>query len=145
MTSVERELLADWDRDFRRGSEAVFDEYERLVQQNRVTPRDTGKLAAGITQQGLRLSKDRSTVDIVSTYRSPNGADVGTILDLSKGKLVKASDYGHRAFGPFQGTRGRRTFAASFRVTTKHVGWWEKVNDTATWTAAVDQLDRVNL
>ncbi len=145
MNTFQRDLLAEWDRDFEKGSEAVFDEYVRLVQKNPKTPRDTGKLAAGIIQQNFRSSKDRATVDIVSTYRSPDGADVGTILDLSTGKLVKASDKGKRAFGPFKGTRGPRTFTASFRVTTAHVGWWETVNDQTTWLTALDELDRYNL
>lgn len=145
MTSFERELLDEWDRDFRNGSELVFDEYVRLVQKDPDTPRDTGKLAAGIIQQDLRTSKDRATVDIVSTYRSPGGADVGTILDTSTGREIRAKDYGKRAFGPFRGTRGPKTFTASFRVTTAHVGWWEKVNPESRWQIALQQLDKVNL
>lgn len=145
MNTFQRDLLDEWDRDFRNGSEAVFDEYERIVQRDPDTPRDTGKLAAGIIQQNLSTSKDRATVQIVSTYRSPDGADVGTILDLSTGRVVKASEYGRRAFGPFAGTRGPRTFTASFRVTTAHVRWWEKVNSVETWNRSLNQLDQYNL
>ena len=145
VNTFQRDLLDEWDSDFRKGSEAVFDKYEQMVQKDPDTPRDTGKLAAGIVQQNLRTSVDRATVDIVSTRKSSSGADVGTILDQSTGRVVKASDYGRRAFGPFSGTRGPRTFTASFRVTTAHVGWWEKVNGIDTWNAALTELDRYNL
>lgn len=140
--SFQRDLLADFDRDLRRGAELVVEDYVARVQADTATPRDTGKLAAGIQQTGQRFSPGRVITDIASTFRSDDGADVGTILDLSTGRVVEASDYGHKAFGPFAGSG---IFRPRFRVTTAHVGWWKDANRDTHLRSASEQLARVNL
>lgn len=143
--SFQAELLAEFDRDLQRGARLLSDDYTSRVQRSPATPRDTGKLAGGIRQTDIRTSRGRVEITIASTFRSDDGADVGTILDLSTGRLVKASDKGKQAFGPFAGSRGPRTFIREFRVTTAHVGWWEKANTDTALRSASGVLASVNL
>lgn len=148
--TFQQELLAEFDRDLERGADLVNTEYVRLVQADPSTPRDSGALADGIEAARPSVTAGRVRTEVTSTYRAPGGADVGTILDQSTGKLVTARSKGKRAFGPFAKpvpTRGGGTtrFLPEFHVTTKHVGWWENANDEAHWRAAVNQLSKVNL
>ena len=143
--TFQQDLLDEFDRDVRVGFERLVDDYVARVQRDPDTPKDTGKLAAGIVARDIRNRPGSASAEVASTRRSDAGADVGTILDRSTGRLVEASDYGKRAFGPFNGDRGPRTFIPRFRVTTAHVGWWEQVNSAATFRSASDQLGTVDL
>lgn len=140
-----RDLLADFDADLRRGASAVFDEYVEAVQTDPAMPFDEGRLQEGIVAVDRVHRPGRSSAVVTSTARSDAGADYGTILDLSTGKLVKASSYGHRAFGPFKKPWNGTRFLPHFRVTTKHVGWWKKVNSPANLADALRVLERFRL
>lgn len=147
--SIERDLLAEWDRDVAAGARAVFDDFRDRARTAPATPRDTGRLADGIDfpdgVRGRPASAQVIYADMVSTAVTDRGADYGTILDRSTGRLVEAADYGHTAFGPIRPPVGGRSFLRRFRVTTEHVGWWDAVTTEAIWAQSVRVLDRFNL
>lgn len=146
MVSFAAQLLADFDRDLENAARATTSSYVELVQQDRATPRDTGALAGGIKADPLQVSPGRISTLVKSTHQSDRGADVGTILDRSTGRLVEAKAYGHRAFGPISPPLpGGLEFIASFHVTTKHVGWWEQANKPSHLTQASKQMSRFDL
>lgn len=149
MASVAAALLASWDADVTAGARAVFDDYRSRVQADPATPRDTGALAAGIDfPGGIQGSPASGTLsqDLVSTAVTEAGADLGTILDRSTGRVVTAASKGKRAFGPIRPPLGgNRSFIRQFRVTTAHVGWWDKANNEQHWSRAADQLARFGL
>lgn len=149
MASVEVELLAEFDRDLAAGVRAVADDYVQRVRSSSATPRDTGALADGIIADPPRGSAGRIRVTVRSTRKSDAGADVGTILDRSTGRLVEAKSYGYRAFGPIRPpvpTRnGPTSWLPQFRVTTEHVGWWEAANPESTLREASQQFARFDL
>ena len=131
------DVLASWDRDVRAGAQDVFDDYVARVRQAPSTPTDRGRLRDGIEHDGVSGGGGRDPETTVrSTARSDAGADYGTILDTSTGREVRASDYGHRAFGPFQTPVGGTRFLSSFRVTPAPVGWWAESHDPAVWRAS---------
>ena len=143
--SFERDLLAEFDRDLARGAQLVADDYVRRLRRDPDTPEDTGRLADGIKADAPKGSAGRVLVTIRSTARSDAGADYGTILDRSTGRVVEAAAYGHRAFGPIRPPVGGMSFLPRFRVTTKHVGWWERANRDRHLVEASQQLSTVNL
>jgi hypothetical protein len=149
MASVQAQLLAEFDADLLAGAAAVADDYVQRVRSSSATPRDTGKLADGIIADPPRGSTGRVTVTVRSTRRSDAGADIGTILDQSTGRLVTAESKGHRAFGPIRPpvpvAGGSTAWLPHFRVTTAHVGWWEAANPEATLRTASQQLARFDL
>lgn len=146
--SYRRDLLADFDADLKRGAGAVFDEYVEAIQTDPAMPYDVGNLQAGIKAVDVTHRPGRSSAVVTSTARSKEGADYGTILDLSTGKKV-GPKRGGGAFGPFrkpvQTSSGPTRFLASFHVTTKHVGWWKKVNSNRNWADALRVLGRFRL
>lgn len=139
------DLLREFDKDFGRGSDAVLKEYRLAVQTDPATPLDTGRLMDGLVYKNRVLRPGFVSAELTSTARSDEGADYPTILDLSTGRRVEAKNYGHRAFGPFKKPWNGTRFLSSFRVTTKHVGWWDKVNNAGNWADAVRLLDRFRL
>lgn len=143
------DLLDQFDRDLRRGASLVADDYVTRVRNDRAVPRETGGLANGIKADTPKISPGRAIITITSTHRSQAGADVGTILDQSTGRLIEAKDYGHKAFGPFRKPvrtkLGSTRFLPRFRVTTAHVGWWEQANDPQHLRRAADRLTTVDL
>lgn len=138
-----RQLLADFDRDLETGVRLFARRFVDLVQADRATPRASGDLADGIRADRVRVGRGEASVEIASTATSRDGADYGTILDRSTGRTVKAVSYGHTAFGPIKG--GDREFIRSFRVTTKHVGWWAKATRDELVGRASEQFGRVDL
>lgn len=149
MGTFKADLLAEFDRDVKRGHQLVTDAYAARVRAHPAMPRDEGTLAKGVKLDDPSHRPGLASTELRSTARSADGADYGTILDTSTGKLVEASSYGHKAFGPFAKpvptSSGPTRFLPRFRVTTKHVGWWVKVNDPGLWRRASQELDRVNL
>lgn len=147
--SLAKELVAEFDSDFAAGARFVFGDYRDRVRAHPAVPEDTGKLKRNLTLVGERVRNGLATVELKALARSASGADYPTILDTSTGRLVKASSYGHRAFGPFRRpvptSAGPTRFLSQFRVTTLHVGWWDKVNDPRAWLASAGKLERFNL
>lgn len=142
--SFAAELLAEFDADVAAGAEAVFTDYRDLVRAAPTTPRASGNLAAGIEIDPIETSPAGASTDLKSTATTESGADYGTILDRSTGRVVEAADYGHRAFGPIAAAGGP-SFIRRFRVTTAHVGWWEQSANEILWAQSAAALDRYNL
>lgn len=144
--SFARQLLDDFDRDLERGARLMFDEFVRLAQADRATPRATGALADGIRREPVDVRPGRVTTLVQSTARAGSGADYGSILDQSTGRTVQADSYGHRAFGPISPPlSGGRQFVREFRVSTKHVGWWDEATRIDHLRTAARQLGKVDL
>lgn len=145
MADFADQLVAGFDRDLEAGWKLVVDTYVEAIKRDAATPRKTGGLAGDISAVASRVNAGRATADINSTHRTERGADLGTILDRSTGRVVEASDYGKRAFGPINPPVGGLRFLPRFKVTTAHVGWWTAANRAEHWRAALDQLAKVDL
>lgn len=116
----------------RNNAEELFDTYVELLRTHPDTPRDTGRLAAGIERGKLIENRGLYAATIESTARSDDGADYGRILDRADGKTItpvrkKALANTRTGWGPY----------ASAKQSTKHVGWWAKVNKPYTWRRAL--------
>lgn len=142
-----RDLVSEFDDDLRRAWPGVVDEYVLAVRTDPAMPEDTGNLSAGITPDVVAARGGRASATVESLARSDDGADYGTILDRSTGRKVTRSGGG--AFGPFKSpvptASGPTRFLTSFRVTTKHVGWWDAVNSDRNWRDALARLSRFDL
>lgn len=130
---TEDELFADWEA----GSKAVFDTYERLARQHAAMPVKTGRLAAGHQVTNRRIAFPVSTATVETTARSPEGADYGSIIDQATGRTIrpvnkKALANEASGWGPY----------ASARQSTKHRGWFDKVNSASVWSGALAELSR---
>lgn len=146
MADFRTQLLADFDRDLAAGAEAVFAEFVKTARADRATPKATGQLAAGIIADRPSVRPGLVSATVRSTRRSDRGADIGTILDRSTGRLVEARSYGRQAFGPISPPLSSgREFIRAFRVTTKHVGWWDTVTRVEHLRAASQQLAKFDL
>lgn len=141
-----RQLLADFDADLETGSRLASRRFVELVRSDRATPKNTGALGDGIEADRPTVGRGVVSVEIRSTATTDAGADYGTILDRSTGRTVEAASYGHRAFGPITPPlSGGRQFIRSFRVTTKHVGWWDKSTRIELARRASDEFGKVDL
>lgn len=146
--TLQTDLLAEFDADLAAGWDRFLDEYRLAVRTDPAMPEDTGRLSEGVdyfTRTNAR--RGSGSASLRSLARSDDGADYGTIIDRATGKTILPKK--GRALGPFRTpvrTRsGSTRFLGAVQQSTKHRGWWAKVNSDRNLADALNVFGRFDL